>query len=76
MIYLGKPTLHHYLFDPTLDATFEPPGEPRDQLINQLTQSAAAESVIKLMKSQLDLTEKHLRFGIFKMCLQNFQKFF
>ncbi|XP_023324535.1 uncharacterized protein LOC111698428 [Eurytemora carolleeae] len=60
-VQAGKPTLHHYLFDPTLDATFEPPGEPRDQLINQLTQSAAAESVIKLMKSQLDLTEKHLR---------------
>lgn len=56
----GKTTLHHYLFDPTADAVFQPPLGSR-VWTNQLTESAEGGAILNLMRKQLDLTEHSLR---------------
>merc|ERR1719233_2143194 len=58
-VQAGKSTIHHYLFDPTQDAIFEP--SPNYLRVSGVGSNTAANSIIDLMKRQLQLTESHMR---------------
>ena len=60
-VQAGKSTIHHYLFDPTQDAIFDPTFQPNYLRAPGLGSNAAASSIIDLMKRQLQLTEQHMR---------------
>jgi hypothetical protein len=61
-IFVGKSSLHHYLFDPTADAVFQPPlVRSHVAASSQLTQSGAQAAILNLMRRQLDFTENQLR---------------
>ena len=60
-VQVGKSTIHHYLFDPTQDAIFDSTFQPSYQRTTGLSTEAAANSIIQLMKKQLELTEHHMR---------------
>ena len=60
-VQVGKSTMHHYLFDPTQDAIFETNPFPNYMRATGLGSNAAANSIIDLMKRQLQLTESHMR---------------
>ena len=64
-IQVGKPTVHHYLFDPTQDALFEDkfsrPEYPRSLHISESKVDLATSAVIDLMRRQLELTEHQMQ---------------
>lgn len=64
-VQVGKPTIHHYLFDPTQDAVFEDtfprPEYPRSLHISENQMDLATGAVIDLMRRQLELTQHQLQ---------------
>ena len=61
-LIVGKSTLHHYLFDPTEDAVFQPPlVRSHVGVCSQLTESGAQAAILNLMRRQLDFTGNQLR---------------
>ena len=64
-VQVGKPTVHHYLFDPTQDAVFEDtflrPEYPRTLHINENKMDLATGAVIDLMRRQLELTQQQMQ---------------
>ena len=64
-VQVGKPSIHHYLFDPTQDALFEDafsrPEYPRTLHINENKVDLATSAVIDLMRRQLELTEHQMQ---------------
>ena len=63
-VQVGKPTVHHYLFDPTQDALFDTSAYfeyPRRIHMSENKLDLATSSVIDLMRRQLELTEHQMR---------------
>jgi len=59
-IQAGKTTVHHYLFDPTLDPILQPELGSGSS-VGHISTEAQHTTIIQLMKKQLELTERHMK---------------